>query len=139
MEPNIPLNVLSNREPDTLSQVAAMINNSGYNRSQRRRLEKALCKTQKLSDRAMQKLDRSAYKEYRDAVDQNFIHFFAALALVCYEDYRWKEDDSHDQITSMLERVGNKIDKYAHQGYTTEDLAKLVEDEIGIVLVPDKH
>ena len=139
MEPNIPLNVLSNREPDTLSQVAAMINNSGYNRSQRRRLEKALCKTQKLSDRAQKKLDTSAYKEYQALLDKNFIHFFAALALTMKQRYYWQEDDTHDQISSLLESVEGTLEKYATMNYTTEDLAKLVEDEIGIVLVPDKH
>lgn len=139
---DIPFNVLSNEsitQQNTLDQVAAMINSAGYNRGQRRRLEKALSKTNKLSQKCQKKLGENIYKEYQAAVDQNCVHFFSILALTLIEDYRWKEDDTHDQVSSMLERVGKKIDKYAAQGYTTQDLAQLVEKETGIVLVPDEH
>lgn len=137
---NIPFNVLSNGNldsQDTVSQVASMINSSGYNRGQRRRLEKALGKTNKLSQKVQHKIGNKVYEEYKKAVSQNYVHFFSALALTMLEDYHWQEDDKHDQISSILERVGNKIDKYAAQGYTTETLAQLVEDKIGIILVPD--
>lgn len=139
---NIPLNVLSNQsrtEQDAINQVAAMINNSGYNRGQRRRLEKALTKTNKLTEKAQKKISDGAYKEYQKAVDTNYIHFFAALSITMSERYHWKEDEQHDQITSLLESVGRTIDKYAGMGYTTEDLSKYVEDTLGIVLVPDIH
>lgn len=139
---NIPFNVLSSENrshQDTLDQVAAMINNSGMNRGQRRRLEKALAKTEKLTEKAQRKLDYNAYKTYQAAVDKNFLHFFAILSLVMGEDYRWKEDESSDQITSLLERVGKKLEKYANKGYTTEDLVKIVEDKYGIVLLPEEH
>lgn len=140
---DVPFNVLSNEalsQQETIEQVAALINNAGYNRGQRRRLEKALGKTNKLSQKCQNKIGQRIYKEYQETVDKNFIHFFSILALVLDEDYRWKEDDSHDQISSMLERVGNKMNKYsAEKGYTTEDLMQIVEDRLGIVLVPDEH
>ena len=138
----IPFNVLNNSNNDqqeTINTVAAMINNSGYNRGQRRRLEKALGKTTKLSQKLQDKINKHAYSEYQNAVDKNYVHFFSVLALTLLEDYRWREDDTHDQISSMLERVGKKIDKYADQGYSTEDIAKLVEEKTGIVLIPDIH
>lgn len=139
---NIPYNVLSS---DNLSQqqiidnVATMINNAGYNRAQRRRLEKALCQTNKLSQKCQEKISKNVYKEYCEAVDENFLHFFSVVALTLAEDYYWREDDTHDQISSMLERVSKKIDKYSAQGFTTQDLVKLVEEKTGLVLVPDKH
>lgn len=141
MEQNMPFNVLSNtaNKEDTISQVAAMINNSGYNRGQRRRLEKALSKTNKLTERAQKKLDDSAYREYQEAVSKNYLHFFAILALTAGEDYKWQEDDKHDQISSLLERVDKKIKKYANQGYNTEDLISMVDEKYGIVLIPDNH
>ena len=51
----------------------------------------------------------------------------------------WREDDTHDQISSLLERVDKKINKYAKMGYTTEDIVKLVEEKTEIVLMADEH
>lgn len=138
----VPFNVLSNGnrdQQDTIDQVAAMINSAGYNRGQRRRLEKALGKTSKLSQKCQQKLSQNIYKEYAEAVDENFLHFFSVVALTLAEDYHWREDETHDQISSMLERVSKKIDKYSAQGYSTQDLVELVEEKTGLVLVPDEH
>ncbi len=140
--PQIPLNVLSKtkrEQENTLAEVAAMINNSGMNRGQRRRLEKALKKTETITSHSQKKLDKSAFKEYQNCLDQSMTHFFAAMAMCMYEQYHWKEDDTHDQISSLMVRLSRTIDKYAAQGYTTEDLTKLVEDKTGIVLVPEKH
>ena len=82
---------------------------------------------------------RSAYEQYQKAVDKNFLHFYAILALTMKEDYMWREDDTHDQISSLLERVDKKINKYAKMGYTTEDIVKLVEEKTEIVLMADEH
>ena len=139
------LNVLNlkNRQDymsdDCIQNVANMINASGQNRSQRRRLEKSLGKVENIMEHTQKHLDRSAYTEYQKAVDKNFLHFFSILALTMKEDYFWKEDDTHDQISSLLERVDKKIKKYANKGLTTEDLVKLVDEETDIQLVPDKH
>ena len=68
LEPQVPLNVLNyaaKNQKDPISQVAAMINNSGMNRGQRRRLEKALAKTERLTERAQKRLDRSAIASIR--------------------------------------------------------------------------
>lgn len=144
MRKDIPVNVLSNdlrNDEDTIDKVAAMINNSGYNRSQRRRLEKALCRTQKLTERAQKQLDHSAYKEYQAAVDKNFVHFFAALGLCMMEHYNWKEtpDNDHGQLTSLFERLTKTLQKYHDMGYETEDLVKLLDEKTGILLVPDSR
>ena len=137
---NIPLNVFSNsyrQENDQIQEVANMINNSGMSRSQRRRLEKTLSKTNKLSQKAMDKLENKAYKKYREIVDVDFVHFNAILGLVMYEDYHWKEEatQEHGQITSLMERIQKKMLKYQDMGYTTEDVAKELEDKTGIMLV----
>ncbi|SFU57576.1 hypothetical protein [Butyrivibrio sp. INlla21] len=141
------LNVLNlkNRQDymsdDCIQDVANMINASGQNRSQRRRLEKSLGKVENIMEHTQKHLDRSAYAEYQKAVDQNFIHFFAVLGLTMIEDYGWKEtpDNDHGQITSLFQRVDKKIKKYSDMGYTTEDLVNLLDEQTGIVLVADKH
>ena len=137
------VNVLNQRsiiddleDVDAIAQVSAMINASG-NRGQRRRLEKALSKTTKLSEKAQNKLDHSAYIEYQKAVDKNFLHFFAVLALVMGDDYHWKEDETHNQITSLMQRMEKKLQQMATQNYSTEDLIKLVDEKYDIILVPE--
>lgn len=137
-----PFNVLSNqyiKESDQIDEIANMINNSGANRAQRRRLEKTLAKTTKLSQKAMDKLSEKAYKEYMDITDRDFIHFNAVLGMVMYEDYHWTEDETqeHGQITSLMERIQKKMKKYLNQGWTTEDIVKELEDKTGICLVSD--
>ena len=124
---------------DAVQQVAGMINSSGMNRSQRRRLEKSLSKMSTILEYSQNRLDRSAYKEYQKAVDKNFIHFFACLGLTMIDDYKWKEspDNAHGQISSLFDRVSSTIDKYANQGCSTEDILKILEEKTGIELISD--
>lgn len=138
------LNVLNIRDKasdfmsdDVVRDVANMVNSKGQNRAQRRRLEKSLKRVETIRAYAQYHLDESMLKEYQKNLDKDTIHFCAILAMVCYEDYRWKEDDNHDQISSMIERVVRKINKYINMEYKTEDILELVYENTGIVLVPD--
>lgn len=136
------LNVLNQKNimsDDAITEVANMINSHSVNRGQRRRLEKALNKTKNIYAHAQEKVNNNAYIEYQKAVDKNFLHFFAALSLTMGEDYRWREDDSHDQISSLLERLGNTMERYSNMGYATEDLVELVDEKYGIILIPEKE
>lgn len=143
------LNVLSNDSRETLNNnimntdvidaVANMINTSGKNRAQRRRLEKGLARTNKLSEKAQKKLDYSLYHEYKAVTDKDFVHFNAILALVMFEDYRWieTEENDHGQITSLLERVQKKMLKYKDKNFSTEDICREVYKKTGIMLYSD--
>lgn len=132
-------NLAKDLNMDTIDQVAAMINSKTTNRSQRRRLEKSLKRVNTIYSHVQNRVDRSAYKEYQKAVDENFLHFYSILALTMKEDYHWREDETHDQISSLLERIDNKIKKYAEKGYTTEDLVKLLNETCDIQLISDSH
>lgn len=124
---------------DTVDQVAAMINAKTTNRSQRRRLEKSLKRVNTIYSHVQNRVDRSAYTQYQKAVDENFLHFYSILALTMKEDYHWREDETHDQISSLLEKVDNKINKYAEKGYNTKDLVKLLDETCDIKLIADAH
>jgi ribosomal protein S17E len=145
MENNLPLNVLSNQSRDNVSldqqidEIANIINSKSTNRAQRRRIEKSIAKTARLSEKTIKKIENSAYEKYRDITDSDYVHFNAVLAMVMYEDYHWKETDEHDhgQITSLMERVQKKIRKYQDMDYSTEDIVKEVYKKTGILLVPD--
>lgn len=147
---NQGLNFLSNQardnltNMDTIDEVANMIKASGASRGERRRLEKALAKTTKLSNKARAKaqcnLDYSAYEEFREITDLDFVHFNAVLGIVMYEDYHWKEDENqeHGQILSLFERIQAKMRKYKNSGTSTKDICKELENLTGIVLLPDE-
>ena len=145
MENNLPLNVLSNqsRTEVTLDQqideIANLINATGGNRAQRRRIEKSIAKTTRLSEKTIKKIENSAYEKYRDITDKDYVHFNAILALVMYEDYHWKETDEqeHGQITSLMERIQKKIRKYQNMNYSTKDIVKEVYKKTGILLISD--
>lgn len=143
------LNVLSNSGRDALNDnimhddvidaVANMINTSGKNRAQRRRLERGLARTNKLTEKAQKKINNSLYEEYKSVTDKDFVHFNAILALVMYDDYRWREteENDHGQITSLLERIQKKMTKYLEMDYSTEDICKEVYKKTGIMLFSD--
>lgn len=133
------VNLAKELNMDSIDKVAAMINTKTTNRGQRRRLERSLKKVEKIYQHVQGRVDRSAYEQYQKAVDKNFLHFYAILALTMKEDYMWREDETHDQISSLLERVDKKINKYAKKGYTTEDIVKLVEEETEIALIAEEH
>lgn len=142
------LNVLSNKNnrlidnysDDAIDQIANMVKATGKNRSQRRRLEKSLGKMQTILEHSQKHLDKSAYREYQAAVDLNFTQFFSILAITMAQDYRWREDESHNQISSLLERVNNKIEKYNKGGnFDTEAALRDCEELTGLILIPDEH
>ena len=144
---NQPKNVLNDiTSDDAVAQVARMIDNSGANRKERRRLERDLGKVENIVAHTQARVDKSAYKEYEKQVeeknkefqkclDSNFLHFMSCLAMTMYEDYRWREDKQHDQISSLLERVINTMEKYARRGYSTEAIVKMVDEKLDIQLV----
>jgi len=137
------LNVLSQKKPneymsdDAIQDVANMINASGENRSQRRRLERSLRKVENITAHAQKHLDESAYKEYQKRLDTNYLYFFSCLALTMADKYKWREDETHDQISSIIESVDKTISKYANQGYTAKQLADLVDKRFDIRLLPN--
>ena len=132
-------NLAKDLNMDTVDQVAAMINAKTTNRSQRRRLEKSLKRVNTIYSHVQNRVDRSVYTQYQKAVDENFLHFYSILALTMKEDYHWREDETHDQISSLLEKVDNKINKYAEKGYNTKDLVKLLDETCDIKLIADTH
>lgn len=137
------LNVLSNsarrfdiENRDAVAEVASMLNASG-NRSQRRKLEKTLNKTEKILAKCEQSAREKANKALEIRADANFMYIFACVGLVLNEDYYWKEDpdQDHGQITSFFERLTKKMEKYSEQGYSTEDIINLLDERTGISLI----
>lgn len=125
-----------NTDRDAIAEVASMINASG-NRSQRKRLERTLNKTQRILDKCEKASKEKANKELDVMVDSNFMYIFACVGLTLNEDYHWKEDPNqeHGQITSLFERVTKRMEDYLDKGMNTDDIIELLNEKTGVQLV----
>ena len=122
---------------DTIDDVANMINSSGASRAQRRRLEKALAKTTKLTKKAEEKIHKGIYEEYKQITDQDFVHFNAVLGLVMAKEYGWVEEDGNEQITELFEKIQEYMRRFNEEGMGTSAAVKELEGITGIQLISD--
>lgn len=130
-------NVLNNKDifsDDTINEVAAMINNGGYNRNQRRKITQALNKTQNIVKHAQQKVDRSSFKEYQNNLDVMMLRFFSVLGIVLKTKYGYEETEDNEQITEMFETLNAYLEEY--RDMSAEDVAKICYETTGIELIP---
>jgi hypothetical protein len=136
-------NVLNNNfrqyamESDTIDTVMNMINTSGKNRAQRKRLEKALAKTTKLTQRAEEKIHKKIYTKYKQITDQDFVHFNAIIGLVMANEYGWVEEDDNEQITDLFNKIQDYMRKYNEEDMGTAQAVRDLEDITGICLISD--
>lgn len=135
---NIPYNVLSNDNrsmDDTVDRVAAMINSSSYNRGQRRRLEKALSKTNKLSIKCQDKIGDRLLKEYQSNLDSNMRRFFSVLGIVLKDKYGFEESEDKEEISEMFNELNRVLEKYRE--LSTDEVASICFEKTGLELVAD--
>lgn len=137
------LNVLSNKNRlpkdvnvDAIDQVASMINNSGKNRAQRRRLEKSLGRMSTVLTYSQKYLDHSAEKRYEAAVEDNYRHFFAILGIVLKREYGWQQTEDNEQIADMFDKLNQYLVKY--KDYTVDQICDICDEETDITLITQK-
>lgn len=134
-----PLNVLNQNKDfmseDAISQVANMINASGANRSQRRRLEKDLGKIENIMAHTQKRVDRSAFVQYQQACDENMRTFFAILGIVMSKNYSWKNEEGDEQIEELFDIINAYLVEY--QDSSVDDICKICEEVTGIQLVSE--
>lgn len=129
------LNVLNRRNPlseDAVTQVATMLNNSGANRKQRRKLEKALTKTQNIMEHAQRRVDRSSFKEYQNNLDVMMVRFYSVLGIVLKSHYNFEETEDKEQISEMFETLNCYLEEY--RDVSLEDLVRMCYETTGIEL-----
>ena len=134
---NTPYNVLSNnnrKKQDDIEKIASIINNSGYNRSQRRRLEKSVSR---LSRKAQNKIGESLFRKYQAAADSNMRRFFSVLGIVLKDKYGFEESDDQEEISDMFDVLNEYLSEY--QDLTTDEVAEICSEKTGLILIPDEH
>lgn len=121
---------------DCIQEVANMINShSGTNRAQRKRLERALNKVENIYSQAQKRVDRSAFKSYMQASDENMRTFFAILGIVMVKNYGWKNEDGCEQVEELYDILNSYLDEY--QEYTVDEVCKICESVTGVQLISE--
>ncbi len=140
---NNSYNFLSNdyrdkmNQMDQVDEIANLLKSSGASRAERRRIEKAISKTTKISEKTHKKLMERAYNEYKYDVDTDFVHFNSILGLVMYEEYGWEETDDNEQITELFTKIQEKMMECKEKNMTTTDITDKLYDLTGIRLVSE--
>jgi hypothetical protein len=131
------LNVLNQRKDymsdDAVMQVANMINSSNANRKQRRSITKSLGKMENILSHTQKHIDKTAFKEYQKACDENMRRFFSILSIVLKREYNFEESDDKEEISEMLCKLNEYLEEY--KGYTTDELTDICFEETEIKLV----
>lgn len=133
------LNVLSqtNRDymsDDCIQQVANMINASGSNRSQRKRLERALNKVENIYSQAQKRVDRTAYREYQYTLDGMMVRFFSVLGIVLKNKYGFQESEDQEEISDMFNALNSQFEQL--RDVSTEEISDMCFEQTGIRLIP---
>lgn len=133
------LNILNqNRDymqDDVVQEIANMINASGGNRAQRKRLERALRKTENIQKHAQDHLNRRAYKEFQQCLDSNMTRFFSVLGIVLKTQYGFEESEDKEEISHMFDLLNTYLEEY--QELSTDEVAKICYETIGIELIAE--
>lgn len=133
------LNILNqNRDymqDDVVQEIANMINASGGNRAQRKRLERALRKTENIQKHAQDYLNRRAYKEFQQCLDSNMTRFFSVLGIVLKTQYGFEESEDKEDITHMFDLLNTYLVEY--QELSTDEVAKICYETTGIQLIAE--
>ena len=135
------LNVLANKKikdfmsDDAIQDVANMIAASGANRSQRKRLERALRKTENIQKHAQAHLDNRAYKEYQEVSEDHMRRFFSILGIVLKKNYNFEESEDKEDISEMFNLLNAYLMEY--QDMSTEEIAQICYEVTGIQLIAE--
>lgn len=133
------LNILNqNRDymqDNVVQEIANMINTSGGNRAQRKRLERALRKTENIQKHAQDHLNRRAYKEFQQCLDSNMTRFYAVLGIVLKNQYNFEESEDKEEISHMFDLLNTYLEEYRE--LSTDEVAKICYDTTGIQLIAE--
>lgn len=101
------------------------------NRSERRRILKALNKTEKITQHAQQRVASDAKKEINERSKDSFGFIMSMFGIVLHDKFGWDDE----KIAEMFTEVSQRLDGEWAEGKTIEDVAKELFEKTGIELV----
>ena len=111
-------------------EVAEMIARAG-NRSERRKILKALNKTENIVRKTNEKLVRESNDELERRANDSFGYIMSMVGIVLHDKYGWTDDAVGEMFTEISSRLNGKWS----EGKTPEDVAKELYEKTGIELV----
>lgn len=97
------------------------------NRSERRKILKALNKTRTIEKYTSKMVNKKADEEVMERSNKSFGTILSAVGLALHYDYKWSDDDIGDFFQNVSNRISNCQD--------AEELVKELEEVTGIELV----
>ena len=116
--------------PNTADIIAAKVASAG-NRSERRRILKALNKTSTIAAYTQEKLGKEARKEVEERSNESFGYIMSMAGILLHDEYGWSDDDISDFFTG----ISNRLNGEWAEGKSAEDVAKELDEKTGIKLV----
>ena len=114
----------------TVDVIAQKIAKAG-NRSERRKIVKALNKTNKIAKYANEQVRKDAKQELERRSNDSFGYILSMAAIVLHDVYKWDDDAIGDFVTEISKR----LDSEWSDGKTVDDVAKELFEKTGIELV----
>ena len=116
-------------KPNAVDEVAEMIARAG-NRSERRKILKALNKTQNIVTRANEKITKDANMEIERRSNDSFGYIMSMVGIVLHD--KGFDDDT---VGDIFTEVARRLDGEWAKGKSVDDVAKELLEKTGIELV----
>lgn len=135
------LNVLANKKikdfmsDDAIQDASSLINASGANRAQRKRLERALRKTENIMEYTQKHVNQKAFKEYQYSLDEMMVRFFSVLGIVLKNQYNFEESEEKEDISHMFDMLNTYLEEYRE--LSTSDVARICFETTGLELIAE--
>ena len=117
-------------ENGTVDKVEDLISKAG-NRSERRKILKALNKTTRIAEHANKKIRADANEELAERANESFGYIMSMFGIVLHDKYGWEDEQVEEMFTEVSERLSGKWS----EGKTVDDVAQELFEKTGIELV----
>lgn len=115
---------------DTINEVCQMVAQSG-NRSQRRKVLKALNKTKNIEKYTTEMISKEKNKELEEKSKQSFGYIMSMVGILLHDKYDWEDD----KIGELFVEISNRLEGEWSENKSVDDVARELMEKTGIELV----
>ena len=113
-----------------MKRVEEMLAKAG-NRSERRKILKAMNKTDKIAQYTKDKISKDAEKEIEERTNDSFGYIMAMIGILLHDKYGWKDC----QIEDIFVEISDMMSGEWSNGKSVDDVAQELFEKTGIELV----
>ena len=115
--------------PDAADLITQKVAQCG-NRAERRKVLKALNKTNNILTYTQKRVNADANRELDERSKDSFGYIMAMFAIVLHDKYHWTDDGIEEMITEVNARLTGEWS----EGKSVQDVARELEEKTGIEL-----